>query len=213
MRDGHLGRRLLLAFHRAKTSWPFLIVASALAAATALSPLFDVWDKTQVALGWKPDQLQLARSNEKGVFSRHLVEVAWRRVFWMRRYGLAVEDGLPISTRDIDWDNYLKVLETWNAELMVNIIQLQVFYGTEKSRTFQYDIQRQFGVLHGCLNRLHFREAYAARNDAPCRIPGHVGGDDIQNAVALRHGLDTLNVRLFCFATGLTPQGDACRGG
>ncbi|WP_205215856.1 hypothetical protein, partial [Azospirillum brasilense] len=57
--------------------------------------MIDFADKLQVLLGFKPDSLQIAAEDAKGRFSRELTRSAWKRMFWMRRYGLAVEDGLP----------------------------------------------------------------------------------------------------------------------
>jgi hypothetical protein len=71
-------------------------------------------------------------------------------------------------------------------------------------------IQPIFGELHGCMNRLRFPAAYEARGQGACLVGGESGGSEAENARALRHGLDRLNATLFCFATGLTPQGNQC---
>ena len=128
MANSTWGRRIALRLGRVRKSWVVLFVGALLTGIAAISPVFDFWEKAQVAFGFKPDQLQIARDTEKGAFSKRLVENAWRRLFWMRRYGLDVEDGLPLATRNDDWSSYLKALEIWNTELMTNIMQLKKYY-------------------------------------------------------------------------------------
>lgn len=199
-----------LWFSRARKSWLALVTAAALAGVGAVLPVFDLWDHVEVAAGWKPDALQLARNTEKGTFSRNLVQVAWRRMFWMRRYASAVGDELPASDQAEIWNGYVKVLETWNTELMTNIIQLNEYYDASRTHDFQYRIQPKFGELHACMVRLHYRAIYEAKGQAGCSIGDQHGETDVENAKLLEHGIDDLNVMLFCFASGLTPKGTWC---
>ncbi|WP_188261985.1 hypothetical protein [Azospirillum tabaci] len=172
--------------------------------------VLDLADKAQVQLGLKPDSLQIANEDAKGKFSRELTRSAWRRMFWMRRYGLAVEDGLPTQDRKDTWESYLKVLDEWNADLMVNIMLINKYYGLEKRRFFEQKIQPQFGELHSCINRLHYKEIYEKKNSSTCKFSGQNSEEEIQNAVEFRKRLDSLNIDLYCFVSGLDAKGRFC---
>jgi hypothetical protein len=91
-----------------------------------------------VATGIKPEKtLELARDTAKADFSRRLVELAWRRIFWTRNFVRRVELARPPSELEYSWNKYLDTVADWSADIMVNINGLEQYYaGTEKPAQF-----------------------------------------------------------------------------
>ncbi|WP_205215805.1 hypothetical protein, partial [Azospirillum brasilense] len=124
------------------------------------------------------------------------------------RPGIAFFRGL-LDRKDT-WDNYIKILDEWNSDLMINIMLIDKYYGTDKRRFFEETIQPQFGELHSCMNRLHYRDIYEKKNMSSCGFSQQNDGSAVQNAVEFRKRMDKLNVDLYCFVSGLDAKGRQC---
>jgi hypothetical protein len=201
-----VGRRWGIWLLSLRRSRPAILAAALIAGAAAASPLFEVWDKAEVAFGFKPDALMLAQDTTRGTLSRQLMQDGWNRLFWMRRYVSSVEYELPVDSQNQNWQKYLNSLERWNTNLMVNIVMLRQYYDNSRARRFEDDIQNQFLFVHDCITKVRFRDEYEKKNDASCVEAGDVRG----NLKHLTAKLDVLNNSLYCFASGLAPKGDVC---
>ena len=111
----------------------------------------------------------------------------------MQRVVYAVKNNFTADEREKEWNAYSEVLRDWNRDLMVNILLLQQFYGTEKRNEFENVIQPKFGSINYCLEGLKHPAS------APtCKIT------DIERA------LEDLNAELYCFVSGLPKEGTRC---
>lgn len=152
----------------------------------------DAVDKLLIWGGLKPNALELAQDDARGRFSRDITRAAWRRLFLMRRLLLAFRSDFLEDEKDEIWRSYLKSLEEWNSDLMVNILSLQRYYGTEKRDQFERQIQGQFGRIHNCLESLRHPEGKVACRISPTR--------DLNSIAA---AIDRLNASLYLFVSGL----------
>ncbi|MCX6630887.1 MAG: hypothetical protein NTW28_25005 [Candidatus Solibacter sp.] len=139
------------------------------------------------ATGLKQEKtLELAKDTAKAEFSRRLVELAWRRMFWTRNFVRRLELSRPPAELDYSWNKYLDTVADWSAELMVNINGLEQYYhGSEKPSQFEA-IQDKFLNLEGVLVEL--------RSGAPPSAPS---GEQISKARSL---VDEINTDLYFFA-------------
>jgi len=139
-----------------------------------------------IVTGLKQEKtLELARDTAKAEFSRRLVEVAWRRLFWTRNFVRRVELSRPATELDYSWNKYLDSVADWSAEMMVNINGLEQYYaGTEKPSQFEA-IQNKFLTLEGLLVKL--------RSAAPTGAPAAL----IAQTKSL---IDEVNTDLYFFA-------------
>jgi hypothetical protein len=201
-----LFRRYGLWLLKLRRSRVAIAAAALIAGATAVGPVFDVWDKAEVAFGFKPDALTLAQDTTRGTFSRQLMQDAWNRLFWMRRYASSVENQLPLQSQDSAWQKYVESLERWNTNLMVNIVMLRQYYDDQRARRFEDVIQVEFLSAHDCITKIRFQQEFAKKSAGACVD----GGDVHENMRQLSSRLDHLNNSLYCFASGLTPNGDVC---
>jgi hypothetical protein len=144
---------------RLKRSRVGLTVAAIAVLLSGAAAFTDATDKLLVWTGVRPNALRLAEDDAKGQFSRNLTRAAWRRLFWMRRFVLAAQADFPEQEKNETWAAYLKALEEWNSDLMVNILTLEKYYGAEKGAEFESSIQRGFGKVHYCLEGLRHPEA------------------------------------------------------
>jgi hypothetical protein len=142
-----------------------------------------------VAAGLKQEKtLELARATAKADFSRRLVELAWRRVFWTRNFVRRVELSRPAAELDYSWNKYLDSVADWSADVMVNINGLEQYYpGTDKPAQFDA-IQKKFLTLEGLLAALRTADAPA--------------GQTIPRATSL---VDEINTDLYFFALNRAP--------
>jgi hypothetical protein len=108
-----------------------------------------------IAVGLKHEKtLELAKDTAKAEFSRRLIELAWRRLFWTRNFVRRVELSRPPLELDYSWNKYLDSVADWSADLMVNINGLEQYYaGTEKPSQFNA-IQAKFLNLEDLLVKL-----------------------------------------------------------
>jgi|ERR1017187_5534284 hypothetical protein len=145
-----------------------------------------------VATGLKQEKtLELANDTAKAEFSRKLVEVAWRRLFWTRNFVRRVELGRPPAELDYSWNKYLDTVADWSADMMVNINGLEKYYPhTEKSSQFDA-IQSKFLALEGSLVQVRMAKP-----------------EDASDAIGpLKTQVDELNTELYFFALNRRPPG------
>ena len=116
-----------------------------------------------IAVGLKKEKaLELARDTAKAEFSRRLVQVAWRRLFWARNFVRKVELSRPPAELDHSWDRYLDTVADWSADMMVNVNGLEQYYsGTEKPAQFEA-IQKKLLGLENLLMNLRLATTTAA---------------------------------------------------
>lgn len=172
-------------------------VAGLLIAAAATT---DATDKLLIWTHIEPDALQLAENNARGQFSRDLTQSAWRRLFWMRRLVLAAEAKFTDQEKNEIWASYLKSLEEWNSNLMINILSLQRYYGSARRQLFERKIQHDFGEIHYCLEALRHPAGTMSCKLSTDRDPKAIEG-----------AIDRLNSVLYCFVSGLPDEtGRSC---
>jgi hypothetical protein len=171
-----------------------LSVAALAGILIGVSATTDAVDKISIWVGLKKNALDLARDNDRSRFSRDLTKAAWGRLFAMQRVVYAVENNFSDDERTREWNAYTAVLRNWNRDLMVNILLLQQFYGTEKRNEFENIIQPQFGKINSCLEGLKHPSSSPA-----CKL------SDIKSA------LKYLNEQLYCFVSGLPKEGLRCQ--
>jgi hypothetical protein len=172
-------------------------VAAVLVGAAATT---EAADKLMILSGFKPNALQVSEEDARGRFSRDLTRSAWRRLFWTRRVLLSAEAEFPEQEKNDIWASYMKAVDDWNSDLMVNIIQLQRYYGPEKRGQLEGGIQLQFGRIHYCLEALRHPEG-----KVKCQLSAN------RDLKAYEAAVDRLNADLYCFASGL-PEKNAPPG-
>jgi hypothetical protein len=143
-----------------------------------------------IATGLKQEKtLELVNDTAKAEFSRKLIELAWRRLFWTRNFVRRVELERPPSELDYSWNKYLDTVADWSADIMVNINGVEKYYPkTEKPSQFGA-IQSKFLALEDPLVKL--------RTSAP--------GEAIKTVGSIKVQVDELNNQLYFFALNRQP--------
>lgn len=169
---------------------------------------FDVWDKAQIAFGWKADSLDIARAEEKERFTRDLLQLAYRRVHAIRDYTDLAIAGRPTAELDEAWRTYQTARGDWDQRLMVNVLGVEKWYGTAKSRLLEDEIDPLFVQTYWCMNDLRFFGNKDLADVAPsCRLSTVSGGAPSDtSAVLLRTVTNQLLRRLYCFAAGIQAE-------
>ena len=88
--------------------------------------------------------LQLAADNAKGDFSRQLIDLAWRRLFWSRNYVEKVHLRRPQSELDYSWNKHLDTVADWSAEYMVNVNGMEKFIRIQRKELSSKRFMRSF---------------------------------------------------------------------
>ena len=206
-------RTTVLTFlQKLKESWIsvlcFMIVGAIVALGQMATGVKQLLQLTEA----EPGALELAHDNAKASFSRDLARSAWARIYWMKRYAQVAELGLPEDELNGIWTGYLQSLADWNENLMVNVISLETFYGADKRRQFEQNVQPAFGDLHACLIRIRFFPAYEQRGDSGCTFrSGEVGQLGHDNVALFNRKMNEMNTLLYCFYSGLNEAGEQCK--
>jgi hypothetical protein len=145
-----------------------------------------------ITTGLKQEKtLELANATAKADFSRRLVELAWRRLFWTRNFVRRVELKRSPAELDYSWNKYLDTVADWSADIMVNINGLELFYaGTDKPSQFEA-IQTKFLALEDLLVDLRTTQQ-------------ETGSETIAK---IKGAVDELNTDLYFFALNKYPPG------
>src|SRR5262249_58733492 len=135
---GKPGSRLYASIERIRTSsFAVSIGAMAVFAAWLLSTA-ETMDKLLVTVGIRPDALAIAENDRRANFSRTFIHSAWLRLHLMRRVLMTQIPEYPQAAKDKEWESYKGALDSWNANLMINILGFQEYYGTAKRRQFEH---------------------------------------------------------------------------
>src|ERR1017187_2307574 len=162
-----------------------------------------------IAAGFKQEKtLELAKDTAKAEFSRRLVELAWRRLFWTRNFVRRVELSRPSTELDYSWNKYLDSVADWSAEMMVNINGLEQYYGgTEKPSQFNA-IQAKFLVLEDLLVKLRSAAPYSGATDLLAQAKALIDdlNSDLYYFALNRHASPTTFSTGACKVTVSTPR-------
>jgi len=167
------------------------VVALAASLVIGVGAVVKALNDIVVATGLKQEKaLELAADNAKAEFSRHLVELAWRRLFWTRNFVRRVELSRPAAELDYSWNRYLDSAAEWSADIMVDINGLERYYaGSEKPAQFDR-IRVEFLALETLLVKLR------TATDTPA------SAELIAQAKSLT---DKINIDLYFFALNRPP--------
>lgn len=177
---------------------PFLVAALLVLSIARVGDFADGFEKIRLFVGLKKDALDLAKDDAKARLSRDFTRVAWRRLLWMERYASAVERALPTDVQKDSWNTYVKALDDWNADLMVNYVLMSEYYGSAKRNALEWNIQPRFVELNLCLTELRYE---ALKLDFNC--PYREGSTVRDRARNLGKKLADLRGDLYCFVTDL----------
>jgi hypothetical protein len=122
-------------------------------------------------------------------------------MFWM---GNVIQDaviGNDKGRSDEIWKKYFDVLEEWNAKLMLHIILLERYYGVDRSREFENEIQPIFVSAHKCLVKLH--TGIFLSGESECREVQTSKEEDITIA---RSRVNEANNKLYFFVRRTQPK-------
>lgn len=143
-----------------KNTWWFAWVVAVMLALSQLKDSIDGLDSLLVLVQLKPDSLALAKSVEKGTFSRELTECAWRRLFWARAYIARISRGASPSETSEAWKSYVSASEEWATHIMIYIVTTERFYGSDKSSELEVAVQHALDSMAQSLVELHYSQAH-----------------------------------------------------
>jgi hypothetical protein len=189
--------------HRLKQST--LVIAAGFAGALLASG-FEFADKvlriTDRLQYTSSEALTLARESEKSKFSDALIRGAYRRLMLADIFARRVQDNAASAQIEEIWKSYVAALIDWNADLMINIVGLETFYGTEKSNEFETVTLPMFINLDNAMRSLYLsRAAQIAIPDPPAMLDKVRGSAQavFDRSLELR---DHLYVFIRCFKQG-----------
>jgi hypothetical protein len=191
-------------------AWVDRIRTSKLAVSIGAMGLFLAWllstaetmDKLFVAVGIRPDALATAENDRRANFSRAFIHSAWLRLYLMRRVLMTQIPEHPQDAKDKEWEGYKRALDSWNADLMINILGFQEYYGTAKRREFEHVLQPDFAAIHTCLEAMRSPEL-----GLTCTISHSA------DRAAIERAINHLNGKLYCFMSGVSAKGQSCAVG
>jgi len=171
--------------------------------------LTEAINKLLVAGGFKPDALMLANEDAKGELTRRLIELGYKRIFWIQNYVARYKrikiggDSLMESREkspnlissmadesdiDLAWNEYIKTVEGWSMNLVINEQLINRYHSDEKSETFD-GIHNSFRDIHADLVTMRYNNL------------GRPVADSI--LVEIKTKTDVLNTEILFFVTGL----------
>jgi len=191
-------------------AWVDSLRTSKLAVSIGAMGLFLAWllstaetmDKLFVAAGVRPNALAIAENDRRANFSRAFIHSAWLRLYLMRRVVMTHIPEHPQDAKDKEWEGYKRALDSWNADLMINILGFQEYYGTAKRREFEHVLQPAFVTIHACLEAMRSPEL-----GLTCTISHSA------DRAAIERAINHLNGKLYCFMAGVTQHGQSCAVG
>jgi hypothetical protein len=105
------------------------------------------------------EALILARESEKSKFSDALIRGAYRRLMLADIFARRVQDNAASEKVEDAWKMYVAALIDWNADVMINIVGLEIFYSPEKSYEFETVILPRFNNLDKAVRSLYLSRA------------------------------------------------------
>ena len=170
----------------------------------------DGIDKTLVFFHVWPNALEIARDDERGRFSRDLMRLLWHQLAAMDRFREKAIANYSRAEQDSAWEEYVKVYDEWQKELMVNIIGLKQYYDNRKSHEFESDVRDSFNSYHNCIE--HIRNPIDQQ--FTCEITKAINFEkectNKGDACRLEIASNTLKSNLYCFITGLPEKDKSC---
>ncbi len=173
------------------------------------SQIPDAVNKLLVTFGVKPDALTLANNDAKSGLTRNLIELGYKRIFWIQNYyarykrieleidslGQSENKSAQIINRMVEksdinlaWNEYIKTVEGWSMNLVINQQLIGKYYSDEKSQTFD-QIHNEFQQIHEKLVSVRYKSMY--KNET-AKIFSEIKTDT-----------EMLNTKLLFFVTGL----------
>lgn len=143
-----------------KSNWAIIVVSVVLSViVTGADAAKKIRDGLEAFGFAKSEALELAESTAKSNFSDNLARAAWLRLYWADIYASRVQ--VNAKTQDVDaaWTMYIDATARWNADLMVNIVGVERFYGRPKSQRLEFDIQSSFQKVDAAMGVLRRSEA------------------------------------------------------
>ena len=165
----------------------------------AVGNVADSLDKILVGIGMRRDALDLAAGDAKGEFSRRLVNLAWRRLFWSNTFTARVLRNAPAEDLNEAWKQYTATVADWSAELVTMRQFLNEHYTESRTAIFT-EVHTQFRGIHTDMVKLRYEMAAA---DPASRI-------EVSRSIQARN--DDVNFQLCLLVRGLskdTPKGKA----
>jgi len=187
-----------------KTKWLhiFVMVGSLATGSAATVTVLDSWQKVLADLGLrKSEAIVLAEQSARGDLVRQMTHLVSQRLFWIVRYSGDVAAGFPKEDQDEAWRHYNDSVIGWDETYMTNILLTEKYFGTETKKQLM-DIGWMLLLINNCLNRIHYRVLYEAKDPA-CHFDGITGGTQEQNIAALDKRTEQVNQAYGTFINSL----------
>jgi len=147
----------------------------------------------------KSPSLRLAENTARSNFSDGLTRLAWRRMYWGRLAAQRVVDEAPLSEIDAAWSSYINASAEWNAEVMIFIVGLERYYGSQRRYDFEDRILGLFNEFDEALRGV--RRSRIMTKLKASQIPGDVDRGEIENLFAnVKNKHSDLNIAMYAFA-------------
>jgi hypothetical protein len=147
----------------------------------------------------KSPSLRLAENTARSNFSDGLTRLAWRRMYWARLAAQRVVDEAPLGEIDAAWSTYINASADWNAEVMIFIVGLEKYYGSQRRYDFEDKILGSFTELDDALRSVR-RSRIMNKLRAP-QVPDEADRSEIEKLFANVKAKHTdLNIAMYEFA-------------
>lgn len=176
-------RKALLA--RLQSSWWFAWIAAIFLGLAQLKDATDGLERVLVLTGVRPDALALARSVDKGAFSRDFAETAWKRLYWARLFVGRLERGASQEAVDEAHKAYVLSSEAWASRIMIYIVNTERFYGADRAVELEKQVVSAMNQVSEAVSDLRYPR--------PGASPNHGSADA---------AIDAANAALFRFVRG-----------
>ena len=151
---------------RPRKSHLFVMLGSLAAGSAGTVTLLDSWQKVLEDLGLrKSEAFVLAEQNAEGDLVRQMTRLVSLRLFWIARYSGDVADGFPHDDQEEAWKQYNASVITWNENYMINVTLTEKYFGTATMNQLT-DINWLMHQMNTCLNKIHYRPLYEAKDPA-----------------------------------------------
>jgi len=172
-----------------RRSWAFAWLAALVLGLAHLKDATEGYERMMVLLGYKPDALAIAATNEKGVFAREFSEVAWRRLFWARAIVGRIHHARPQDEVLEAYKAYVLASEVWATKMMTFVTYTDRFHGPAKAAELEMSVV-------SAMNNVS--DQIVALRKAPAPGPAEIG--------AANAAIDAANAASFHFVRGFSPK-------
>lgn len=181
----------------------FAMLGSLAAGAAGTVTLLESWQKVLEDLGLrKSEAFVLAEQNAEGDLVRQMTRLVSQRLFWIARYSGDVAEGFPPEDQEAAWKQYNDSVIAWNENYMINVMLTERYFGSATMKQLT-DINWVMHQMNNCLNRIHYRALYEAKDPA-CYFNAAKGGTQDQNIAALNKTTDQVNAAFGAFLQSLS---------